>query len=480
MTDVFKATYKDQYVQSTYIKAGTFTFQALVMFQSDSSDGKYSISFTDEDGEVYNVNLNWQIEPNVWCEVVQTIELERPMVEFSLMASTLLADESILIGLPQHEEGNTKSTPRANPLDAAEVTKNEIDIVRTYISSQVDILEDRIVLKVGEYQIGGKNFLRNFDGRFGTDYWGEGVELVDENGETIPVYILSVTAPNPISVYVNSTPEVPETVKLVLDNGSSVNVPVDWGVIDTSVLGEQSIQGIYELPEGVMGDMPDVFLEVFVTALTVVSVTPLTQITVDQYRVPSLPTTIQLNLNDNTSIETPVTWGAYNTNTAGTFELTAIYDLPSGITGYKPTVKLTIVVNAVADAGTFIDVKPILLSSLTNAGTTTGWLLQSDDRGEYVLTNESVPSVTDLNQHITSTSKIYIDIAVAGATSNFLVAVNYSTGSPDRSFYYPARSGKQIINLGTSRAISSIAFALPASKIYRMELRNDGSVPPWY
>ena len=173
MTDVFKATYKDQYVQSTYIKAGTFTFQAHVLFQSDSPDGKYSISFTDEDDEVYNVNLNWQIEPNVWCEVVQTIELERPMVEFSLMASTLLEDEYILIGLPQHEEGNTKSTPRENPLDAAEVTKNEIDIVRTYISSQVDILEDRIVLKVGEYQIGGKNFLRNFDGRFGTDYWGK-------------------------------------------------------------------------------------------------------------------------------------------------------------------------------------------------------------------------------------------------------------------------------------------------------------------
>ena len=480
MTDVFKATYKDQYVQSTYIKAGTFTFQAHVLFQSDSTDGKYSISFTDEDGEVYNVNLNWQIEPNVWCEVVQTIELERPMVEFSLMASTLLEDEYILIGLPQHEEGNTKSTPRAHPLDEAEVTKNEIDLVRTYISSQVDILEDRIILKVGEYQIGGKNFLRNFDGRFGTDYWGEDIELVDENGETIPVYILSVTAPNPILAYANTTPEVPETIKLVLDSGSSVNVPVDWGVIDTSVLGEQSIQGIYELPEGVTGDMPEVFLVILVTALTVVSVTPLMQITVDQYRVPSLPTTIQLNLNDQTSIETPVTWGAYNTDTARTFELTAIYDLPSGITGYKPTVKLTIVVNEVADAGTFIDVMPILLSSPTYGGTPTGWLLQSDDRGEYILTNNSASVVTDLNQHITSTSKIYLDIAVAGASSGHIIAVFYSTGSPARKDYYPNRTGKQIINLGTSRAISSIQMALPGSKIYRMELRNDGSIPPWF
>lgn len=480
MTDVFKATYKDQYVQSTYIKAGTFTFQARVMFHSDSPDGKYSISFTDEDGEVHNVNLNWQIEPNVWCEVVQTIELERPMVEFSLMASELSPGEYILIGLPQHEEGNTKSTPRANPLDDAEVTENEIDLVRTYISSQVDILEDRIVLRVGEYQIGGKNFLRNFDGRFGTDYWGEGVELVDENGDPIPVHILSVTAPNPILVYVNSTPEVPETVKLVLDNGSSVNVPVVWGTIDTSVLGEQSIQGIYELPEGVTGDMPEVFLKVLVSALTVVSVTPLTQITVDQYRVPSLPTTIQLNLNDSSSVDVPVSWSPYNTNTAGTFELTAIYDLPSGITGYKPTVKLTIVVNEVVDTGTFIDVIPMLLSSLTSGGTPTGWLLQSDDRGEYVLTTSSTPEVTDLIQHVTSTSKIYLDIAIAGAASTLVIAVFYSTGSPDRSSYYPNRTGKQTINLGTSRAISSIQMALGGSKIYRMELRNDGTIPPWY
>ena len=477
MTVVFIATYKDQYVQSTYIKTGTFTFQAHVLFQSDSTDGKYSISFTDEDGEVYNVNLNWQIEPNVWCEVVQTIELERPMVEFSLMASTLLLDESILIGLPHHEEGNTKSTPRAHPLDEAEVTKNEIDIVRTYISSQVDILEDRIILKVGEYQIGGKNFFRNFDGRFGTDYWGEDVELVDENGETIPVYILSVTAPNPILVYANSTPEVPETVKLVLDNGSSINVPVDWGVIDTSVLGEQSIQGIYELPEGVSGDMPEVFLGVLVTALTVVSVTPLAQVTVDQYRIPVLPTTIQLNLNDSSSVDIPVSWSSYNTNTSGTLELTAIYDLPSGITGYKPTVKLTIVVNEVVDAGTFINVIPILLSSLTIDGTSTGWLLKSDDRGNYVLTNGTSPEVTDLIQHITSTSKIYLDIAVAGAGAGFNVVVYF--GSPSIR-YLSDISGKQIMNLGTSSTISRISVESMATKIYRMELRNDGSVPPWF
>ena len=473
MTDVFKATYKDQYVQSTYIKAGTFTFQARVMFQSDSPDGKYSISFTDEDGGVHVVNLNWQIEPNIWCEVVQTIELERPMVEFSLMASELLLDEFILIGLPQHEEGRTKSTPRANPLDESEAIKDEIDLVRTYISSQVDILEDRIVLKVGEYQIGGKNFLRNFDGRFGTDFWGEGVELVDENGDPIPVYILSVTAPNPISVYVNSTPEVPETIKLVLDNGSSVNVPVDWGVIDTSVLGEQSIQGIYELPEGVTGDMPEVFLEVLVVALTVVSVTPLAQVTVDQYRVASLPTTIQLNLNNQTSIDAPVTWGTYSTNTAGTFEITAIYDLPSGITGYKPTVKITLVVNEVADTGTFIDVIPYL-TRIDNTGT--------DDWGNWVQ-----PGYGDLNgiipHIIVGTSKLYA--RYRGSLYDEEIRYFYVNNIPSAQggVYFPrmATQSSGIIGNsmgGTIREIYWWGSYIP--KLYNLELRNDDSVPPWY
>lgn len=472
MTDVFKATYKDQYVQSTYIKAGTFTFQARVMFLSDSPDGKYSISFTDEDGGVHNINLNWQIEPNIWCEVVQTIELKRPMVEFSLMASSLFPGESIIIGLPQHEEGNTKSTPRANPLDEREATQNEIDIVRTYISSQVDILEDRIVLKVGEYQIGGKNFLRNFDGRFGADFWGEGVELVDENGDPIPVHILSVTAPNPISVYANSTPEVPETVKLVLDNGTSVNVPVDWGVIDTSVVGEQSIQGTYELPEGVTGDMPDVFLEVLVEALTVVSVTPLMQITVDQYKVPSLPTTIQLNLNNQTSIDAPVTWGTYSTNTAGTFELTAIYDLPSGITEYKPTVKITLVVNEVADTGTFIDVIPYL-TSIKESGT--------DDWGNWIKPNyQYFDAIT--SHMVEGQARIYARYR-NGTT---YAAMVFYYRQPNDTFQYSVNlpPGSNYA-MGLERSYSGVFESAEWTgtgdiKLYNLELRNDGSVPPWY
>jgi hypothetical protein len=467
MTNVFKATYIDQYTQTVNLQPGIYTFQALVYFHSDSNDGKYSISFTDAEGGIFNINLNWQVEPNTWCMVTQTFELEKTMVLFSLMASPLFTGEYILIGLPQAEEGESKSTPRANPLDDTEELKGEIDLVRSFISSQVDILEDRIVLKVGEYQIGGKNFLRNFDGRFGTDFWGEGVELVDENGDPIPVHILSVTAPNPISVYVNSTPEIPETIKLVLDNGSSVNVPVDWGVIDTSVVGEQSIQGIYELPEGVTGDMPDVFLKVLVVAITVVSVTPLAQVTVDQYRIPVLPTTIQLNLNNQTSIEVPVTWGEYSTNTAGTFELTAIYDLPSGISGYKPTVKMTLVVNEVIDTGTFIDLKA-KLTNLYDSGV--------DEVGAWVRPNNQ--EIKNIVSQITSgVSVIYIRKDHIGGAP--FPVLELTTTTTQIGAWVPSSTTYRWA-LTFTGSPTMLRYYYTNMKIYSMELRNDGSVPPWY
>jgi hypothetical protein len=472
MTNVFKATYIDQYTQTVNLQPGIYTFQALVYFHSDSNDGKYSISFTDAEGGIFNINLNWQVEPNTWCMVTQTFELEKTMVLFSLMASPLFTGEYILIGLPQAEEGESKSTPRANPLDDTEELKDEIDLVRSFISSQVDILEDRIVLKVGEYQIGGKNFLRNFDGRFGTDFWGEGVELVDENGDPIPVHILSVTAPNPISVYVNSTPEVPETVKLVLDNGTSVNVPVDWGVIDTSVVGEQSIQGIYELPEGVTGDMPEVFLEVLVVALTVVSVTPLAQVSVDQYRVPSLPTTIELNLNNQTSIEVPVTWGEYSTNTAGTFEITAIYDLPSGVSGYKPTVKITLVVNEVVDTGTFIDVIPYL-TSIKESGT--------DDWGNWIKPNYQYFDAITAHM-VEGQARIYARYR-NGTTSTAMIFY-YKNATPALRYSVTLPPGSNYA-MGLGNYISGVFESAEWTgsgdiKLYNLELRNDGSVPPWY
>ena len=183
--------------------------------------------------------------------------------------------------------------------------------------------------------------------------------MVDEEGELIPVLVVSVTAPYPVTVFIGAEPELDSTIKLNLDSGSSVDVPVEWGNIDTSIAGELSIEGTYQLPNGVTGDMPEVFLTVYVVALTVVSVTPLSQVTVNQYAssVP-MPTTIQLNLNDGTSRDVPVSWG-YNTDIAGTFQITGIYELPYDISGYKPTVKITLVINEVVDNGTFLDLKPI-------------------------------------------------------------------------------------------------------------------------
>lgn len=469
----FKATYIDQYTQTVNLQPGIYTFQALVYFHSDSSDGKYSISFTDAEGGIFNINLNWQVEPNTWCMVTQTFELEKTMILFSLMASPLFAGEFILIGLPQAEEGESKSTPRANPLDDTEELKGEIDLVRTYISSQVDFLEDRIILKVGEYQIGGKNLLRNYDGRFGMDYWSAGAEFVDEQGIAIPITVLSVTAPNPISVYTLDMPITPETVKLWLDDGSSVNVPVVWGAIDTSVVGEFNIQGTYELPEGVTGDKPEVILKVVVSANTVVSVTPLSQVTVDQYRTPTLPTTIELKLINGAYVSVPVTWSSYNTSQAGTFELTAIYDLPVGVSGYKPAVKVTMVVNVVVDTGTFIDVIPHL-TSIARTGT--------DDWGDWVS-----PAYGDFNgvlpNLIMGTSKIYIRFREATQSPQLLWFYLNNIPSQQSSVSFPKANTQGLKDFtGVTGTIREIYWWNNADtiKLYNLEIRNDGSVPPWY
>lgn len=468
----FKATYIDQYTQTVNLQPGIYTFQALVYFHSDSSDGKYSISFTDAEGGIFNINLNWQVEPNTWCMVTQTFELEKTMILFSLMASPLFTGEFILIGLPQAEEGESKSTPRANPLDDTEELKGEIDLVRSYISSQVEFLEDQIILKVGEYRIGGKNFLRNYDGRFGLDYWSGSAEQVDEAGEAIPISIASVTAPSPISTFIGGTPEVPETVKLVLDDGSSINVSVDWGVIDTSAVGEYNLLGAYELPEGVTGEKPEVYLKIVVAALIVLSVEPLPVIEIDQYRIPTLPTEITLNLNDSTSRNVSVAWSTFNTNTAGTFEVSAIYDLPAGVSGYKPVVKITVVVNAVADTGTFIDVIPYL-TQIKESG--------SDEMGDWIIPYpQSINGIT--SQMVVGQARIYARYINQTAFSQAMVFY-YKNSTP--SFQYSVAlpqnntqaKGLELYNTGV---FESAEWTSNVIKLYNLEIRNDGSVPPWY
>ena len=469
----FKTTYKDQYKQATNIKPGTYMFQAKVYFESTSPTGKYSISLKDEQGVVYNINLNWQVEPNKWCDISQQIEIEKKIVEFSLMSSELSPGEIIHIGLPQHEEGTNKSTPRANPLDDTEEMKNEVDLAKSYFASEFAVLEDRIILKVGQYRVGGKNLLRNYDLRFGMDYWSDGAEPVDETGTVIPITVATVSAPNSTYVYATRTPEVPEQVKLNLDNGSSVLVPVTWGAIDTSVAGEFNIPGTYSLPSGVTGDMPVVALKVVVLALTVSSVGEPAQVSVDQYRLPVLPTTIQLNLVDDTSINVNVSWSSYNTNVAGTYQLSAVYDFPPGVTGYKPTVKITLVVNEVADTGTFIDVIPYL-TRIDNTGT--------DDWGNWVY-----PGYGDINgiipHIIVGTSKLYARYRGSLYDEEIRYFLVNSTPYQQGGVYFPRTATQSSGTIGDNRggAIREIYWwgsCIP--KLYNLELRNDGSIPPWF
>lgn len=349
----------------------------------------------------------------------------------------------------------------------------ELSSVTSYVQTEIEAIPGKIKMEVSKVEVGGKNMIRNYDGRFGMDYWSAGAEFVDEQGIAIPITVLSVTAPNPISVYTLDAPTTPETVKLWLDDGSSVNVPVVWGAIDTSVVGEFNIQGTYDLPEGVTGDKPEVILKVVVSANTVVSVTPLSEVTVDQYRTPALPTTIELKLINGAYVSVPVTWGSYNTSQAGTFELTAVYDLPTGVSGYKPTVKVTLVVNAVADTGTFIDVKPHL-TNIYKTGT--------DDWGDWVS-----PAYGDFNgvlpNLIMGTSKIYIRFREATQSPQLLWLFLNNIPAQQGSISFPKANTQGLKDFtGETGTIREIYWWNNADtiKLYNLEIRNDGSVPPWY
>lgn len=477
----FKATYKDQHKQITNIKPGVYMFQAHVYFESTSPSGKYSISLKDEFGVVYNINMNWQIEPNKWCEVSQQIQIEKKIVEFSLMASELAPGEIIHIGLPQHEEGTNKSTPRANPLDDTEEMRNEVDLAKSYFASEFEVLENRITLKVGQYRVGGKNLLRNYDFRFGMDYWSAGAEVVDETGTVIPVTVATITALNPAYVYATRTPEVPAQIRLNLDNGSSVLVPVAWGTIDTSVAGEFIITGTYSLPDGVTGTMPAATLKVIVLALTVSSFVQPAQVNVNQYRTPVLPATIQLNLIDDTSVSVNVSWGSYSTNIAGTFQITALYDFPTGVTGYKPVVKLTLVVAEVADTGTFVDLKPYLLSGTVPGGYPSGYTSGTDEYGDYVLTNANEAIINGLIPYINSTSILYIKIT--SVYSNQLLILGYVNSQPQLYQNFWFKTGTMVqdsVSIAPAGQVSLVSAQFTNAKVYFMELRNDGSIPPWF
>lgn len=166
----------------------------------------------------------------------------------------------------------------------------------------------------------------------------------------IAITILSVVQPGDVIVQQNNTPVLPSTITLNLSNSTTVQVPVMWGSYSTEELGEFEISGTYDHPQYVTGEKPVVTLTLTVqydaVPVTVSSVVQPDAITAPVGGEVDLPATITLNLSDGTTEQVAVTWGAHSTETAGVYNIPGTYSLPAGVTGSKPSVSLTLTVDA--------------------------------------------------------------------------------------------------------------------------------------
>lgn len=156
---------------------------------------------------------------------------------------------------------------------------------------------------------------------------------------------LSVTgyvAPNTVTIYAGQTPTLPSYVTLNISDGSTRLVSVTWSSYNNITVGTQNLTATYNLPTGINGTKPNILMSLIVNALLATSVVQPSPVDVQVGGTPSLPSMITLNLNSGTTTTVPVSWSSYSTSTAGTFNLTGSYTLPSPVTGSKPSVTLTL------------------------------------------------------------------------------------------------------------------------------------------
>lgn len=237
---------------------------------------------------------------------------------------------------------------------SSKVAKTDYDANNVAVNQQISLIQqqaNQVDIKVGRMRTGAKNLLRNYDMRIpNMKYWSAGATLVTESGTpTQQLTVLSVVQPSSITVSQGGAVYPPSVIVLNISDGSTRTVGVSWGSYSSSTVGTFTIPGSYNLPYGITGNKPAVsfILIVGTAALTVVSVVQPSGVSVSQGGTPELPTTVTLNISDGTVRTVAVTWSNYSTTTSGTFTLTGTYNLPSGITGNKPAVSLSLTVASV-------------------------------------------------------------------------------------------------------------------------------------
>lgn len=147
----------------------------------------------------------------------------------------------------------------------------------------------------------------------------------------------------PTAVYTGEIPSLPALITLNLNDTTTRIVNATW-TVDTSTPGEKTAIATYNMPGGVTGVKIPVTMTVVVYAITIVSVSQPQPVYVQVGNSPNLPSSVSLTLNYGSNRTVPVTWSEYSTDVEGEFTLTGSYDLPQYVTGSKPLVTLSLIV----------------------------------------------------------------------------------------------------------------------------------------
>lgn len=228
---------------------------------------------------------------------------------------------------------------------------NNLDAYKVYVQTEFEAIPGKISMEVSKVRVGGRNLLRNYDQRFGMKYWSTGADSVNESGTPVTptLTITGFTYIEPISVGLNGTPLYPSSITLSISDGTVRVVPATWSSVDTSITGPKTSTASYDLPEGVTGTkvVVSVIINVTVGQLLVASIMDPQPVTIFAGETASLPAKVTLNLNDGTTRMVDVTWAAYDNVTAGAKTVQAAYNMPSGVTGTKPAITITVTVVAI-------------------------------------------------------------------------------------------------------------------------------------
>ncbi|MDO5729920.1 MAG: Ig-like domain-containing protein [Actinomycetaceae bacterium] len=169
----------------------------------------------------------------------------------------------------------------------------------------------------------------------------------------------TVATPAEVTTFVGAEPTLPATASVTWSNGDTTDEAVTWASIDPAAYGTA---GSFTASGTVVGQTIDVLVNVVEVSIT--SVTTPAGVTTNSGTAPVLPTTVQVEFNNNTTGTAPVTWDAidaskYSVRAGGEFTVNGT------VTGWADPVSITVTVNP----ATVDSVSPTTFTVTTPSGT---------------------------------------------------------------------------------------------------------------